>query len=118
MAENTEHKSEGGRLNLRALLTGSFLTNPKWAKNWPFILYLSLLALAMIASSHNAERKVHRISDLRNQVKELSSQYIEIHAQLMKESMESKVVARAEEQLKLYKAETPPRRITIKEEEE
>lgn len=105
------------RLSLKAFLTGSFLTNPRWAKNWPFILYLSLLALAMIGSSHSAERKVHRLSELREQVKELSAQYIETHAELMKQSTESKVVSRASKELNLIKPSVPPKRIIVKKEE-
>lgn len=115
MAEsnNTENKE---KLSFKALLTGSFLTNPRYAKSWPFILYLSVLALAMIGSSHSAERKVHRLSELREQVKELSAQYIETHAELMKQSTESKVVSRASEELNLFKPSVPPKKIIIKEE--
>lgn len=98
------------------MLSGRFLTSKKWEKNWPFILYLSLLTLLMIGSSHSAERKVHRISALRNEMKELSSKYIDLHSQLMQESMESKVVERAAE-MGLRKSPVPPKKISLNEEE-
>lgn len=95
-----------------ALLTGRFLTSKKWEKNWPFILYLSLLTLLMIGSSHSAERKVHRISALRNEMKELSSKYIDLHSHLMQESMETKVVERAAS-MGLQKSPQPPKKLIL-----
>lgn len=79
----------------------------KWNKNWPYLLYLSLLAMIMIASSHSADRKVHQIAKLRKQMKELNSEYIDTKSTLMLESMETKVVERAEE-VGLIKPVIPP----------
>lgn len=105
---NPQAKNSARGLSIREILTGRFLAQREWVANWPFVLYLSLLALIMIASSHSAERKVHRISKLSEEVKEKSSRYIELHARLMNTSMESKVVQRAA-QLGLEKPQTPPR---------
>jgi hypothetical protein len=94
--------------NLSRLLTGRFLTIEQWEKNWPVLTFISLLALIMISSSHLADEKTHRISEMRERVKELSSEYIELHSHLMSESLESKVLLRAEEELKLIKGSEPP----------
>lgn len=102
--------------SLKGILTGRFLTSNRWAKNWPFVLYISFLALIMIASSHSAERKVHEIARLQSKVKELNSQHVDIKSRLMQESLESKVVKRARK-AGLVKGEKPPRIIEIKEEE-
>lgn len=100
---------------IRDVVTGRFLVSEQWSKNWPFIIYISFLALIMIASSHSAEQKVHRISDLRTQMKELNSKHIDLRSQLMIESMEYKVVQRAGE-LGLVNSNEPP--MIIKEEKE
>ncbi len=92
---------------LKGVFTGSFLASPQMAKNWPFILYLSLLALIMIASSHSADRKVHEISRLRSQMKELNSEYIDTRSRLMIESMEYKVIEKGQG-MGLEKSNTPP----------
>ena len=42
-------------------------------KNWRFVVFLSILALIMIGSSHTADKKVHRIAKLSNEAKELKS---------------------------------------------
>lgn len=103
---SNRNKRDTTRL-LSRLLTGTFLASEQWRKNLPFLLYLSLLILLMISSSHQADRKVHRINSLREEVKELSSEYIEVHTQLMNESLESKVEEKAQE-LGLQKARKAP----------
>lgn len=100
---------------LKGLFTGRFLVSPQLAKNWPFIVYISFLALIMIASSHSADRKVQEISQLRTEMKELNSEYIDTRSRLMVESMEYKVIEKGEA-LGLVKSETPP--VVIKTEEE
>lgn len=92
---------------IKGVVTGRFLVSEQWSKNWPFIIYLSFLALIMIASSHSAERKVHRISELRTEMKELNSKHIDLRSQLMIESMEYKVVERARD-LGLESSDVPP----------
>ena len=95
---------------LSSLLTGKFLVSEGWQKNWPFILYVSLLAMIMISSSHNADKKVHHIARLRTQVKELSSEYTDTKSRLMQESMKTTVIEKAGE-LGLIPSEKPPVKI-------
>ncbi len=71
----------------------------------------------MIASSHNADKKVHKISKLNAEVKELKSEYVDVRMILMQSRMESKIIA-AMEKLGLEPSVTPPKRIRIVEEEE
>ncbi len=97
---------------LKELLSGQFLVGHRISKNWPFILFLSILGMVMIASSHNAQRKVYEISKLRNQMKELNSVQVEKRSALMKESMEYKVLERTEA-LGLVKTKTPPIQVNI-----
>jgi hypothetical protein len=92
---------------IKEVVTGRFLVSQSWSRNWPFIIYLSFLALIMIASSHSAERKVHSISRLRTEMKELNSKHIDLRSQLMIESMEYKVVERAHD-MGLINSDEPP----------
>ena len=57
--------------NFYNILKGKFLVSDDAFRNWRFIIFLSALALIMIASSHRADKKVHRIAQLNNEVKEL-----------------------------------------------
>lgn len=99
------------------IIKGKFLVSDDALKNWRFIIFLSFLALVMIASSHNADKKVHRISKLNAEVKELKSEYVDVRMILMQSRMESKIIAAMEKQ-GLQPSITPPKRIRIVKTEE
>lgn len=94
------------------LVKGKFLVSDDAFKNWRFIIFLSVLALIMIGSSHSADKKVHKISKLNSEVKELKSEYVDVRMQLMQAKMESKIIA-AMDSKGLKPSEVPPKRIRI-----
>jgi len=94
------------------ILKGTFLVSDGAFKNWRFIIFLSVLALVMIASSHSADKKVHRIAQLNNDVKELKSEYLDIRMILMRSKMESKIIS-AMANRGLQPSITPPQKILI-----
>lgn len=94
------------------ILKGTFLINEGAFRNWKFIIFLSLLALIMISSAHSADRKVHQIAKLNNEVKELRSEFVDVRSRLMKVKMESKVVAQMEKK-GLKPSTKPPHKIKI-----
>lgn len=72
-------------------LKGSFLTENNAQKNWVFIIFLALLAITMIASSHSVDRKVQEISYLNSKNKELRSAFVANRSELMNLKMESSI---------------------------
>lgn len=98
--------------NFYNLIKGTFLVSDDALKNWRFIVFLSLLALVMIASSHQADKKVHQIARLSNEVKELKSEYVDVRMRLMQAKMETRII-RAMAQRGLTPSETPPQKIII-----
>lgn len=82
-------------------------------KNWRMIIFLSVLAIIMIASSHQADEKVHKIARLSAQVKELRSEFVDTRLEVRKTKMESavrqKVVGRG-----VKPSLTPPKKIKVK----
>ncbi|WP_339610789.1 FtsL-like putative cell division protein [uncultured Planktosalinus sp.] len=101
------------RKNIVDILKGKFLINEDAFKNWKFIIFLSLLALIMISSAHSADKKVHKIAQINNEVKELRSEFVAVRSNLMKIKMESKVVNQLEKK-GLKPSENPPFKIVIK----
>jgi hypothetical protein len=95
------------------ILKANFLISDDAFKNWRFIVFCTLLAIVMIASSHSAERKVHLIAKINNEVRELRSEFVEKRSALMKLKMESyitfKMAGRG-----IKPSETPPNKIKIK----
>ena len=99
--------------NFYNLVKGKFLISDDSLKNWRFIIFLSALALIMIASSHSADKKVHRIAQLSNQAKELKSEYVDVRMQLMQAKLESRIIS-AMARRGLAPSETPPQKIIIR----
>ncbi len=99
------------------ILKGRFLISDDAFKNWKFIIFLSLLAIVMISSAHSADRKVHKIAKINNEVKELRSEFVDVRSRLMKVKMESKVVAQMQAK-GLKPSENPPQKIIISKQKE
>lgn len=95
------------------ILKGKFLIGGDASGNWGFILFCTLLAIFMIASSHSAERKVHEIARLNQQVRELRSEFVDGRFFLMRLKMES-VVAPKMEAKGLKASDVPPYKIVVK----
>jgi ABC-type transport system involved in cytochrome bd biosynthesis fused ATPase/permease subunit len=82
---------------LGALAKGGFLAERRMNAQYPFLIFLALLAIVSIRSSHVADQKVHRISELRKELKNVHSDFVETRSQLMESSAETKVRERAAE---------------------
>lgn len=103
--------------SIYSVLRGKFLISDDSFKNWRLILFLSLLAIIMIASSHSADRKVHEIARLNEEVKALRSSFVEHREQLMQLKMESSVRLKLAE--KGIKPSTiPPKKIIVKQQKQ
>lgn len=94
------------------LLRANFLISRDAVNNWRFIVYCTLLAIVMIASSHSAERKVHEIAQLHNEVRELRSEFVDRRSALMKIKMES-TITRKMSGRGVGPSETPPFKIRV-----
>ncbi len=78
------------------ILKGKFLVDEDALKNWIFIIFLTVLGLIMISSSHSVDRKVQKIAKLTKQKKELRAQFIATRSDLMKMKLESNIVKKLE----------------------
>ncbi|MGY8913757.1 MAG: FtsL-like putative cell division protein [Flavobacteriales bacterium] len=104
------------RKGILDILKGKFLVSGDAPKNWLFIIFASFLATVMIASSHSADSKVHRIASLNEQVRELRSEFVDVRSDLQGLKLESAIMGTLEED-GLYPSETPPNRIIVKSKE-
>ncbi len=100
------------RQGLVSILKGKFLVSGDAPKNWLFIVFASSLATIMIASSHAADRKVHQIAALSEEVQELRSEFVETRSRAQRLKLESTIRASVEA-AGLGPADTPPRKIII-----
>ncbi|MCJ7467624.1 MAG: S-adenosyl-methyltransferase [Maribacter sp.] len=95
------------------ILKGKFLVSGDAPKNWLFIIFASFLATVMIGSSHSADKKVHQIASLNEEVKELRSEFVDIHKAIQKLKLES-TISQILEEKGLQPSETPPKKIRVK----
>lgn len=98
--------------NINNILKGKFLVDEDAFKNWRMIIFLSVLALIMIASSHRADEKVHEIARLKEQVAELRSEAVDSRVSLW-ELKTSSSVARALETRGVKPSNIPPKKIKV-----
>jgi hypothetical protein len=89
-----------------------FLINDEAFRNWRMIIYLSILALTMIASGHSADRKIFKIAQLNDKLKMLKSEFIEQRTDLMNLKMETKITKELQP-MGIGPAKTPPIKIII-----
>lgn len=82
-------------------------------KNWRIIIFISVLAIIMIASSHSADKKVYEIARLKNEVKEMRSAFVDGRSKLMRLKMESEVVETMKEK-GIVPSQIPPKKIKVK----
>ncbi len=109
--DRTNGKKKSGFI--LSLFNGNFLTYEKSPGLLNFLLFISALAVLLIANNYMAEKKVRRIENLRNEVTELRTIYISNKAELMYLSNQSDIARRLED--KGFVESTVPPRIIRKE---
>lgn len=95
------------------ILKGKFLVDEDAKKNWGFIIFLTVLALLMITSSHQIDKKVQKIAILNKEKRELRSKFVATKSDLMKLRMESSISQKLAER-GLFISQTPPKKIEVK----
>lgn len=94
------------------VLKGGFLVDDGSFKNWRIILFVVFLLLVMIASSHNADRKVMQIAQMNEQVKKMKALYVDSGTKLTRMKMESTIERKVSE-TGLKSLKTPPVKIIV-----
>ena len=83
--------------------------------NMGFILFIALLIMLYISNSYYAERIIRDIDKTKLELREKSAEFISTRSQLMFESKQSAVAARAA-MYRLKESTEPPHTLTIKKE--
>ncbi|MGO1751267.1 MULTISPECIES: FtsL-like putative cell division protein [Psychroflexus] len=100
-----------------SFLKGDFLTSKDSLKTWVFIVYITVLAMIMIASSHQAEQKVYEVAELNQELQELRSEFVDTRKRLMRLKMESNIADMMSER-GIYTSLKPAYKIVVKSEDE
>lgn len=76
---------------LSKIFGGNFLSDDRAVQHIPFVLFLGLIAILYIANGYYADDKIREENKLKNDIKELRTQYISTKSDLMFESKQSQV---------------------------
>lgn len=116
LQKDWRNNNKGMKENFYGFLKGKFLVDQDAVKNWGFILFCTFLAIVMIASSHSAERKVHDIARLNEEVRELQSEFVHWRSSLMRMKMESTITRQLKDR-GIGPSDTPPSKIRINQQD-
>jgi len=119
-ANNTENATpaNGQKKNtrwLRYLEVQYYLNWSHVARNLPYILFLTILAILYIGNTHLAEKNIREINNLEKELQELRWEYMTTKSDLMYQSKQSEVAKMVATQ-GLQELIAPPYKITVNEE--
>ena len=97
---------------LLSFMNIEFLVKDDALKNWRLILFISFLALFVISTGHQTDRKIFEIAQHNNEIKEMKSEFVEKRAYLMDLKMESRVVKSLQEK-GVKPAKNPPIKLVL-----
>jgi len=85
---------KGGK-RVREILGGEYLSREWVVGNLPFLLFITLLAIAYIGNTYYAEKTFKEIEHTKTELKELRYKYISTKSELMFQSRQSEISRRA-----------------------
>ena len=97
---------------INKILLGNFLIEENIFKNWKLVVYLFIMAIVMIFSSHLVDKKIIKISDLENEISYLESKYVENRKKVMELKMHSNVILEMKK-IGLKSYNIPPKKILV-----
>ena len=100
--------------NFLSFVNIDFLAGKDSLKNWRMLLFVSVLLMLTIYSSHSADQKIFLLTKLNKEVNTLNSVSVSTKLDLMNVKMESKVTNRLREN-GLSTSKNPPIKIIIKD---
>ncbi|WP_185856393.1 FtsL-like putative cell division protein [Blattabacterium cuenoti] len=75
--------------SIKEILKGKFLVEENASRSWSFIIFLTFLSLISITSSHIMDRKIKKLTQMSEEIKELKSIYADLHSQCMQMQLAS-----------------------------
>ncbi|WP_341654424.1 FtsL-like putative cell division protein [Blattabacterium cuenoti] len=103
------------KTNIPDILKGKFLVKKDAYRSWNFIVFITVLSLISITSSHIMDRKIREITKISEEIKELKSEYADLHSKCMKMQLASFIRKKLVNGLKHL--ESPPYELVIIEED-
>jgi hypothetical protein len=88
-----ERKANGGSIKkVMNVLGGSYLAKEKFAKQFPFLVTITVLLMVLITNTYIAESRTREIANANKQLSDLRAKYVELKANIMEASLQSALI--------------------------
>ena len=114
--EATKIPVKGNKIvqSVASVVSGNFLSRETTINNFPFLFFLSFLAICYIANGYYADDQVRKVNRLINEIKELRTEYIVVKDSLVIKSKQTEVAkALAIQQTGIVESVVPPKKILV-----
>lgn len=109
-----DKKKKKSNVNIMSVLGGSFLVKEKFAKQFPFMVYVTVLLMLLIYNTYVAEERNREIASATRELNDLHVEYIQLKSAIMEASKQS-VLARKLKDSGIKEPVEPLKRINIEE---
>jgi hypothetical protein len=114
MARKDKKKSKKNNVNLMDVLGGSFLIKEQFAKQFPFMVYVTVLLMLLINNTYTAEKRNREIAAAAKELNDLTVEYVQLKSSIMQASKQS-VLAKHLNGIGLKDPMEPLKRINVEE---
>lgn len=114
--KDKKKKKKGGK-RVMTVLGGRFLVREKFTKQFPFMVYITLLLMAVITNTYIAEEKNRELTQATKRLNDLQVEYIQVKSAIMEASKQS-VLAKKLVGTGLKEPIEPLKRINVNDEPE
>ena len=108
-----KQKKTGGKTVMK-VLGGTFLVKENFSKQFPFMVYVTVLLMVIITNTYIAEERNRDLAETSKRLYDLQVEYVQVKSEIMEASKQS-VLAKGLEGTGLKEAIEPMRRINMEE---
>ncbi len=114
--EEQKEKRKKGRRGVMSILGGKFLVKEKFSKQFPFMVYITVLLMAIITSTCIGEGKIRELTKTARKLNGLQVEYVQVKSAIMEASKQS-VLAKKLAGTGLKEVTEPLKRIEVEQPE-
>ena len=116
MKEQKDKKKKGNKGLMGSILNGTLLVREEFSKQFPFMVYITLLLMAIITNTYIAEERTRELAKTSKRLNDLQVEYVQLKSEIMEASKQSVLVKRLAG-TGLKEAITPLKRIEVEQPE-
>ena len=89
-----KEKRKKGKGGFMTILGGRFLLREKFAKQFPFMVYITVLLMAIITNTYIAESRIRELTQTARKLNDLQVEYVKVKSDIMEASKQSVLAKR------------------------